>query len=312
MRLLLQVVLGLALARPAVAQTTVVGDAFISGTLSVGTSTVSARLQVQASSTAGTAFQVSGVDETPFLTVSTGGPVGLGVSPDANLDVMGSGDNGTSALELRNGNLYPANSAYQMTFGVSGTSNLRHAIRTVHSTTTANSSIDFLLWTNAVSTTSVGALEALSLLTTTTTGASFHVMPVSVSTVQVVVSNGQSFAAGTVIRTVEGVESSRAIKSDIAYLGLENEERAYGEAQNLKHATFRYKVWRKGKLVRDRKGPLRHGLIYEDVPDDLRGPDNSVVIDERVNNAELAMKALLRRLEGAEAEAAALGPGKKP
>jgi hypothetical protein len=300
-----------ALAEGARAQTTIVGDAYVTGQMSVGTNTVSGPFFVLASSGAATVFQVSGVDETPFLTVASSGAVGVGATPVANLDVNGSGDSGVVALQLRDGNMYPATGSYQVAFGVNGSSNLRHAIRTTHSTSTLNNSIDFFLWTPAVSTPSVGSLEVLSLVTTST-GASMHIMPVSVSTVEVTVSNGVTLGGGSVIRAIEGPHSSRELKSDITYLGPQDEARAYAEVAALKHATYRYKVWRKGKLVSDDKQPLRRGLIYEDAPDSVKGPGATLVYDERLNNAELAAKELIRRLESLESKASALDPGGKP
>ncbi len=296
---------------PALGQTLVVGDAWITGQVAVGTTTPSARLTIQASSAASTVFQVSGVDETPFLAVASSGAVGAGVVPAARLDVNGSGDSGVTALELRDGNLYPMTSGYQMSFGYNGSSNLRHAIRTEHSTDTANNGIDFLLWTPSVGTTTVGNLGVLSLVTTSTS-ASVHVMPIGTPQFEMVISNGVTTGAGTLHRASEASVSSRELKSEISYLGLEEELKAYQEVAGLKHARFRYKVLRKGRLERDRHQPMRRGLIYEDAPESIKGRGRSLVVDERVNNAELAMKELMRRLEAAQAEAARLEAGATP
>jgi len=70
-----------ALVRPALGQTTIASDAWISGRMAVGASSATARLEVQESSTALAAFQVSGAGETPFLVVNSTGSVGAGVSP---------------------------------------------------------------------------------------------------------------------------------------------------------------------------------------------------------------------------------------
>jgi hypothetical protein len=115
-----------------------------------------------------------------------------------------------------------------------------------------------------------------------------------------------------VIRAVETSESSRGLKSNISYLGRAEEEQAYKEVSVLKPAAFRYKTMRKGKLVRDKKQPLRRGLIYEDSPASIRGPGQTLVVDERINNAELAMQALIRKIEDAAAKAAALEMRGKP
>ncbi len=76
----------------------------------------------------------------------------------------------------------------------------------------------------------------------------------------------------------------------------------------LRHAEFRYKRWRRDRLVVDRKAPLRRGLIYEDAPESVRDSGESIVIDYRVNNAEMALKEVMRRLEAVEARAHGLNP----
>lgn len=291
-------------AAPALAQTVITGDAWVSGQLAAGTTVPAARLEVDASSTTLTVFQVSDVIGTPIITVDQKGRLGLGAAPTANADINGRGDAGVLGLQLQDGNLYPNTSSLQIVFGASGTTNLDHAIRTIHSTTTANNSIDFFLWSPAVSSTAVGTLQVLSVVSIasspSSSEASFHVMPVSVSTAEVTVSNGATTGGGTVHRAIEFSHSSRELKSDIVYLSEEEERRAYAEIGALKHAKFRYKVWKKGKLERDRHQRLRRGLIYEDAPDDIKGPGQSLVLDARVDNAELALKELMRRLESLE------------
>ncbi|MBI3548638.1 MAG: hypothetical protein HY078_06245 [Elusimicrobia bacterium] len=291
----------------AFAQTVVIGDAWVAGQVAVGTNTYSGRFNVVGSSLTSTIFQVSGVDETPFLAVTSSGAVGMGMTPLARLDVNGSGDNGIAALELRNGNRLGSTGAYQMTLSYDGSANLRHAVRTIHSSTqAAGNGMDFLLWTPAVATTSVGGLRVMSLVALST-GASVHVMPIGTPLYQMVISNGVTNGAGTLHRMSEGTVSSRALKSDIAYLGLDEETKAYEEVSALKHAAFRYKSWRNGKLVRDRRQPVRRGLIYEDAPESIRSPGKTLVVDERVVNLELTVKELIRRLEAADFDATRLG-----
>src|SRR4051812_15680992 len=107
------------------AQTVVVGDALVSGRIGVGGAPGSARVKVAMSTTAVTQFQVSGVDETPFLTVPSSGAVGLGVTPSAAMDISGSGDSGAMTLGLDNGNA--AAGGAQLAFGYKGSANLRHS-----------------------------------------------------------------------------------------------------------------------------------------------------------------------------------------
>ena len=67
------------LAFPAAAQAQIINDdAWISGKFGAGTANPGARLEVQASSLTTTVFQVSGVDQTPFLAVYSSGAVGMG------------------------------------------------------------------------------------------------------------------------------------------------------------------------------------------------------------------------------------------
>jgi hypothetical protein len=298
------------LAGPALGQTVINGDAWVSGQMGVGTTAPSAQLQINASSAATTIFQVSDIIGTPIMSLSNTGNLSFQVTPAASMDVIGAGDNSAIGLQLGNGNLYPNTSSIQAAFGYNGTGNLSHAIRTVHSTSTAGNSMDFLLWNTGVSTTAIGNLEVLTLVTisssASSTEASFHVMPIGVSTVEVTVSNGSTLGGGTVERAAEITHSSKELKSDIAYLGPEDEQRAYDEVFSLKPASFRYMVWnkKKKKLVRDRHQQIRRGLIYEDSPDDIKGPGKSLVLDERVTNMELATKELLRRLDALDADAA--------
>ena len=112
------------------AQTVVTGDMWVPGKVGVGSSDPTARFQVQPSSAAETVFQVSGVDETPFLHVGKSGGVGLSTYAAANLDIGGAG--GVLGLELKSGNLYPDTSSYQMTFGYAGQALERHAIYSRH------------------------------------------------------------------------------------------------------------------------------------------------------------------------------------
>src|SRR5579859_7055874 len=105
-----------ALSQVAFGQTTIVGDAWIKGKLAVGTSSATARLEVKESSSAAAAFQISGVDETPFWVVNSTGSVGAGVSPASRLDINGSADSSAIGLMLRDGSMnYPNSSSYQMT-----------------------------------------------------------------------------------------------------------------------------------------------------------------------------------------------------
>lgn len=276
---------------PAAAQTTLIGDLWVTGKAGVGTTSPTARLEVQGSSAALSYFQVSGVDETPFLTVAPAGGVGLSTTPAANIDVNGSAAFGDYALQLENGG------SLQAAFGYAGSALYRHAIRSRHADSTSGNSLDFLVWTPSVGASEAPSMDALSLVTTST-GASVHVRPAGSPDVELEVSDGASTGGGAVHRALEAAHSSRELKTDIESLAEAQEDRALEEMRLMRPARFRYKSL-PGKRGRQ---PLRRGLIYEEAPESVRGAGGSVILDERVANAELALKALMRRLELAQGE----------
>ncbi|MCX5786929.1 MAG: hypothetical protein NTX64_00240 [Elusimicrobia bacterium] len=308
--LLLLALPGLALGQ----QTTIVDDAWIDGRAGVGTDAPSARLEIQASSASTTVFQISGVDETPFLQVGNQGGVSLSTTAAANLDVWGVADSSDAGVQLNGGSLYPATTGHQILLGYAGASSHRHVWRTRHSTTTDNSSMDFLLWTPAQDPSVIGAMGALSVVTIST-GAYVHVRPSSGTAIaELEVSDGFTMGAGTVHRAIEATHSSIDLKKDVQYLGETEERAAFEETLALKPVSFRYKGTRKKSWLwfLSKKGPMRRGLLYEEAPADLRGPGGSVSVDGRVASAELAMKELIRRLEAVSAEARSLESGGRP
>ncbi|MBI4422192.1 MAG: tail fiber domain-containing protein [Elusimicrobia bacterium] len=290
--------LALAFPAPCRAQTTMTGDAWISGKTGVAVTPFSARFEVQAGSATETAFQVSGVDETPFLLLDKQGRLALSTTPAAELDVWGVADSSDTGVQLQGGALYPASTGYQILFGYAGGASYRHAWRSGHSTSTANSSLDFLLWTPAQPSSAIGAMEALSLVTSTS-GVAAHVRPATGTIgVELVVSDGATLGNGTVHAAYQGAHSSRELKTDIEYLDAEEEREAYAQARALRPARYRYKGSRERRL--------RWGLIFEDAPASIRGPGASLSVNGRVMNLELAGKELLRRIERSEADAKAL------
>lgn len=292
------------LAAPTMSQTTIVGDAWVLGSMSVGTTTVSARWTAVASSADVVAFQVSGVDLTPFLRVGLDGTVGLSTHSAARLDVWGFADNSDVGLLLRSGDIYGASQGrFQMAFGQNGALNYRHAIATVHSDSTTHNSIDFRVWTPDAGTTSVASMTALSLVTSTASfGASAHVRPFGEPDVELVVSNGSLMGGGTIHVSSQVTPSSRGIKEDIAYLGQDEGQAAYGRLKSLKPVRFRYMRWKRKGYARDGRAPLRRGLLYEEAPEVIRGPGESLSLDQRLLESELAFQELARRLERLESE----------
>jgi hypothetical protein len=295
------------------AQTAAMSDALVSGRLGVSTTATAARVQVAMSTAATTQFQVSGVDEAPFITLASSGAVGMGAQPAANLDISGSGDSGGAVLELDNGNSYPATGATQMSFGFNGGATRRHQIQSVHSANGDNNALNFYLWSPNQAASDLGNLGVASFIMATSTQGAVHVMPVATASsnlVELVISDGSTFGGGTLDRFSAGVHSSRALKTDISYLVPADEDQALAEVGALKHVHFRYKALKKGKLVRDKKQAMRRGLILEEAPQSVRGPGNTISMDDRLVNAELAMKALLRQMGEAKAEEAKLEGGR--
>ena len=294
--------------------TTLAGDVWVDGKAGVGTASPAAHFEVRAASASGTVFQVSGVDETPFLQVDNQGRTALSTTPAANLDIWGVGDAGDIGLQLRNGALYASATTYQILFGYAGTPTYRHAWGTRHTTTTADSSLDFYLWTPTQGASDVGVMEAMSLVTLSTPavgGAGVQVHPASgTMTVELTVSDGHTIGAGTVHRAYEAQHSSKELKTDIGYLDESAGLKAYEETRGLKPVKFRYRNTGKKSWLwfLSKKGPMHRGLLYEEAPDSLRGPGRSLSVDQRVVNAELAAKEFFKRLEALSEEAAKL-PG---
>lgn len=289
------------------AQTAIVGDAWIVGQVIVGTTTpASSRFNVAAASATETPFQVSGVDLTPFLRVGKDGKVGLSTTSAAQMDVNGSGDTGDIAMMLHSGNLSGGGtSRVQIAFGQNGTTDRRHHIDSVHADSTTGNSVDFYIWTPAAgSAGTLATMEVASLVSiSSASGASVHVMAVGVSTCEFTVSNGSSLGGGTIHVASQVSPSSREWKKDISYLTPAEEAEAYEKERALKHVSFRYAKLKKGRYVRDSRAAVRRGLIFEEAPAELRGPGESLSLDQRLLESELAFKEITRRLESLEQEA---------
>jgi hypothetical protein len=233
---------------------------------------------------------VSSADRSPeIITTNVGQTMLGGWSPQANLEVV-SGQSEVP-VELRSGNASTATPSVQIAFGYNGDVSMSHSLRSEHNSAAVDNSLDFLVWYPPTgSTTTLGNLEGLALQELTASGGSFHVHPATgVATAQVEVSDGGTIGAGVVHRAAAYCVSSRAIKTDIAYLKEKAQKRAYEDVLALQPAAFRYK--------RDAPGTVRRGLIFEEAPESIRAPGNRISYDERLVNVELALKEASARLE---------------
>jgi hypothetical protein len=292
----------------AFAQSAIIGDAWILGKVSVGTTTVTdARFYVLASSATEVPFRVSGVDLTPFLRVSRDGTVGLSTYSAAHLDVSGSADGSDIAVMLRSGNLAGSGTdRTQIAFGANGSTSRRHTITSVHTDSTSANVLNFQIWEPGAG--SAATLATMTVVSLVTSSQAFlgavHVMPVGAPQAQLTISNGASTGGGTLHAANWVTSSSRKLKRDIAYLDAGDEDRALEEVRALKHVRFRYMRQRGGRLVRDSRAIMRRGLIFEESPDAIKGPFDSLSLDQRLVESEMAFKAMARRLEALETEAA--------
>lgn len=279
------------------AQTVFDSEVWVASRTGVGTGSPGARFESRGSSSTASWFQVSGVDLSPAFRVGSDGTLGLSTASAARLTVSGAGDAGDLALELRGGNDYPSASSTQTTFGYAGGTLYRHAIRTQHAATASSNTLTFALWSSADAAGAVGTKQVLTLLAHST-ATTVHVVPppgavLSTYTVQLIVSNGTTVGAGSMMRGGEGTASSALIKEGIEPLGPAAGAEAARDVAGLKHVRFRYK---------GAKGPKQRGLLFEEAPESIKTPANALSVDRRLLNAELAAQELLRRLAAAEAE----------
>lgn len=281
------------------------GDSQVTGQVGVGTALPRARLEVKMASADNYALKVSSQDGTALLSVNKAGKLVIGTNTAAaTVDIFGSGDNATIGLQLRVGNSSTTTSSSQIVF-TSTAATQGHSLRTraVASQELGNA-LDFFLWNSTAQPTTLGSLQALSLqVVATTHTVSMHIMPAGTPDVDLEVSNGVTTGGGTIHRAAAGTHSSRALKSDIAYLDAAQDLQGYQDVKALRHARFRYKT--------ARGGPLLRGLIYEDTPPSVRGAGLAVMFDNRVMNLELALKEADRRMTALQEQISALEKAKK-
>lgn len=284
---------------------TVSGDNQITGQLGVGTVVPQARLDIRLTSADDYALKVSSQNGDVLLVVDKAGHAGIGLSsPQAGLDVHGSANSGEVGLLLRAGNSTSTFSSSQIIFAYGSSAAYRNSIRTRHTGgQDLGNAMDFFLWQSTSQPTALGDVRVLSLeASTANVHCSVHVHPAGDPVYELEVSSGGGLTGGGIIRYASaGAHSRRDLKTDISYLDAAEELAAYGDVKGLRHARFRYKTKDgKGRLAADAGMPLTTGLIYEDVPESIRGHGGVIVVDYRLMNMELALKEVSRRIEGLE------------
>ncbi len=295
-------------ALPARAQFAASGDLTITGQTGIGTAVPQARMEIKLSSADIYALKVSSPNGTAMLVVDKAGQMGIGLaSPSALLDVNGRGDASDIGLQLRAGNSTSSVTSSQIVFAYDSSGTYRHSLRT-RATAGQNlgNAIDFYLWNSTGSPTALGRLAVMSLqaVPAASTAASVHIRPVGTPSYELVVSNGLTTGGGSVMAANVSAHSRRALKSDIGYLDEAAERRAYDEVKALRHARFRY-------AAGGPNAPLVRGLIYEDAPESIRSArGKSIVVENRLANMELALKAANRQISILETKIAAMEKGR--
>lgn len=296
------------LALPARAQFSASNDLTITGQTGVGTAVPQARMEIKLSSADAYALKVSSPNGDPLLVVDKAGRMGIGLSsPEALLDVNGRGDASDIGLQLRAGNSTSSITSSQVVFAYDSSGTYRHSLRTrATAGQDFGNAIDFYLWNSTGSPTTLGDVSILSLqaVPRASTAASVHIYPsTGAPAYELVVSDGLTTGGGTVMAASVSAHSRRALKSDISYLDETAESRAYDEVKALRHARFRYKAG-------GPSAPLIRGLIYEDAPESIRSaPGKSIVVENRLVNMEMALKAARRRIAALEAKISDLEKG---
>ncbi|MBI5597507.1 MAG: hypothetical protein HY928_15565 [Elusimicrobia bacterium] len=278
-------------------------DLQVDGNLLVGFLGSGAKAEVVARSEYDYALKVSSPDGRAMLAVDNANFVSIGTAPASGRLTL-QGVSGDAALALRTGNSTASLTGAQIALGYDGSGQLRHALVTQHGSAAYNNRLEFDLWSPDSSSGSLAGVRGLSLQgsTKTAAGALVEVRPVDITgdpaDAELEVSNGVAHGAGYVLRADVITLSSRGFKRDIHRLTRKDEEQAYKDIAALMPAVFRRKRrGMDGSLHSDPSAALERGLIYEETPQSIRGRPGEIIYDERLVNAELALKAAMRRIE---------------
>mgnify|MGYP001590209543 CR=1 FL=1 len=125
-----------------------------------------------------------------------------------------------------------------------------------------------------------------------------HIYPSGSADVDLEVSNGSNIGGGTAHAVSFAAHSSAKLKSDIRYLTMFELAQYYAEIKTLKLAEFRYTVGGSSDtLKKDVEQPMRKGLIFEDVPESLKSPHETVSLNDQIFMLQAAMKVLIEKVE---------------
>lgn len=288
MRAFAAFLLGLGLCPAAAAQTTVT-DATVGEFMGVGTYIPRARFHVQASSQDAYGLILSSADGRVMVAVDAAGRTGLeAAAPEARLTVGGAGDAGEIGTLLRAGGSSVSVSGVQVSFSDNGQSGGRHGLKTRSSATALfGNGLDFTLWRSTGQPSKMGSDLVLSIEAGVSgSSAGFHVVPATstASDAEVEVSDGLVLGGGVVRYLTAGTHSSRKLKSDVQYLDSAALDQALADIEALKPVRFSYRGSRDGRRMR--------GVLFEEAPASIRGAHDTVVLDERLLNLELALQAI--------------------
>lgn len=274
------------------------GDLTVTGAMGAGTLVPRAALEVGMQPEDAYALKASSPDGTALFLFDRSAKAGLGLTPTGSrLAVSGQADAGEVGLELRAGNSSSSVTSAQIALG-DGTGAYRHDIRTrAAGGQREGNAVDFYLWNSTDAVYGLGSEEAMSVQLGTKSGMSgWHVDPSSDPvTVELVVSSGGVYAGGVIVRGFWATHSCfAAMKEGVRRLGETERVRAAADLASLKPVRFRYKG--------DPRGTRRTGLIYEETPESVHGPGESVSVKERLMNLELALQAAQSRIVTLQAE----------
>lgn len=249
-----------------------------------------AQFEVEARTQNDYVLRASSADGTPMQTIDNIGNWGIGTDLANGTIEISSVAPGGIALQLRSGNSTGSWTSSQIAFGYDGESSMRHLIKSRHYGADAQgNAMRFLVWSPGLDATAVATTTVLSLEAISGSSGAVHVMPgVDLSSANLTVSNGSGLGEGQILAAYTASPSSIRFKEGVRALGEDDYARAYDEVMGLRHADYRYK-----------SDPAREyrGLIYEDSPESVRGPGETLSFDQRLVNIEMALRRAAERYE---------------